>query len=91
MSDQSGRNLVETQSPTERALLVGAQLKGRQEGWDLEDSLVELGQLARTAGLDVAGQTWQRLENYLAEHSDVKLSHGLCPECLAKHYPEDDD
>lgn len=64
MSDQSGRNLVETQSPTERALLVGAQLKGRQEGWDLEDSLVELGQLARTAGLDVAGQTWQRLDQY---------------------------
>jgi GTP-binding protein HflX len=64
MSDQTGRNLVETQSPAERALLVGAQLKSRQPGWDLEDSLIELGQLARTAGLEVVGQTWQRLDQY---------------------------
>jgi GTP-binding protein HflX len=64
MSEQTGRNLVETQSPAERTLLVGAQLKGRHEGWDLEDSLIELGQLARTAGLEVAGQTWQRLDQY---------------------------
>ncbi|MCL7454882.1 MAG: GTPase HflX [Anaerolineae bacterium] len=64
MSNQSGRNLVETQSPVERTLLVGAQLKSQRQGWELEDSLIELGQLARTAGLEVAGQTWQRLDQY---------------------------
>jgi GTPase len=64
MSNQSGRNLIETQSPVERTLLVGAQLKSQREGWELEDSLIELGQLARTAGLEVAGQTWQRLDQY---------------------------
>lgn len=31
---------------------------------------------------------WQRIETYLAEHSDARLTHGLCPECLAKHFPE---
>jgi GTP-binding protein HflX len=45
-------------------LLVGAQLKGQQDGWYIEDSLVELAQLARTAGLEVAGQTWQRLDRF---------------------------
>jgi GTP-binding protein HflX len=50
--------------PTERALLVGAQLKSQRNGWDVEDSLVELGQLAWTAGLDVAGQTWQRVDRF---------------------------
>jgi len=45
-------------------LLVGVQLKGQQEGWDLKDSLAELDQLARTAGVDVVGQTWQRLERF---------------------------
>jgi hypothetical protein len=24
---------------------------------------------------------WQRLERYLAEHSDATFSHGMCPEC----------
>jgi hypothetical protein len=32
--------------------------------------------------------TWQKLERYLSEHSDAMFSHGLCPDCLSKHYPE---
>ena len=47
-----------------RALLVGAQLKSQRHGWGIEDSLAELGQLAQTAGLEVAGQTWQRIERF---------------------------
>ncbi len=36
------------------------------------------------------GDTWQRLEEYMSDHADVNFSHGLCPECLEKYYPEDD-
>jgi GTP-binding protein HflX len=39
-------------------------LKSQRNGWDIEDSLIELGQLARTAGLEVAGQTWQRVDRF---------------------------
>jgi GTP-binding protein HflX len=56
--------VIQIEMPVEQALLVGAQLKGQQEGWYIEDSLVELAQLAHTAGLDVVGQTWQRLERF---------------------------
>ena len=56
--------MIETELPAERALLVGVQLKNQQGGWDVEDSLQELAQLARTAGLEVAGLTWQRLDQY---------------------------
>lgn len=56
--------MIETELPAERALLVGAELKKQQDGWDIEDSLIELAQLARTAGLEVAGQTWQRLNRF---------------------------
>lgn len=56
--------MIETQAPAERALLVAAQLKNQRNGWDIEDSLNELAQLALTAGLDVAGQTWQRLNQF---------------------------
>ncbi len=31
---------------------------------------------------------WQRVEAYLHEHSDAEFSHGFCPECLKKLYPE---
>ncbi len=60
------RNVVDTDAPDERALLVGVQLKSQKGGWDVEDSLSELRQLSRTAGLVVAGQTWQRLDRFNA-------------------------
>lgn len=31
---------------------------------------------------------WEPLETYLSRHSDAQLSHGFCPECLRRHYPE---
>jgi len=46
----------------ERALLVGAKLKNERDGWSVEDSLAELAQLAHTAGVEVGGQTFQRLD-----------------------------
>jgi len=32
--------------------------------------------------------SWQKLEEYIEEHSDAEFSHGLCPECQKKYYPE---
>ena len=31
-------------------------------------------------------QVWVRFEEYLAQHSDAIVSHGLCPDCAKKHY-----
>jgi phosphoserine phosphatase RsbU/P len=28
--------------------------------------------------------TWEQIDEYLTEHTDVQLSHGLCPECAEK-------
>lgn len=30
---------------------------------------------------------WEQLDVYLAEHSEVLFSHGICPACKAEHYP----
>jgi DNA-binding response OmpR family regulator len=30
---------------------------------------------------------WHRLEAYIEDHSDAHFSHGICPECMEKHYP----
>ena len=46
----------------ERGLLVGAKLKSARDGWSVEDSLTELAQLAYTAGVEVGGQTFQKLD-----------------------------
>ena len=33
-------------------------------------------------------QTWQPLESYIQAHSEAKFSHGVCPDCLRKLYPD---
>ncbi len=35
------------------------------------------------------GDVWNRLEEYMSAHSDVRFSHGLCPPCLDEHYGEE--
>lgn len=32
--------------------------------------------------------SWYVLEKYLTKETDSKLSHGVCPDCLQKEYPE---
>jgi phosphoserine phosphatase RsbU/P len=36
-------------------------------------------------------ESWERIDSYIQQHSDATFSHGLCPECLDKYYPEDPD
>jgi hypothetical protein len=31
---------------------------------------------------------WQQLESYISRHSDAVFSHGLCPECVKRLYPD---
>ena len=32
--------------------------------------------------------SWQQIESYIREHSDAEFSHGICPECAQRLYPE---
>jgi DNA repair exonuclease SbcCD ATPase subunit len=36
-------------------------------------------------------QVWTAFEVYIQRHSDALFSHGLCPACLEKHYPDTAD
>lgn len=31
---------------------------------------------------------WTQLEQYITKHSQATFSHGLCPECMRKLYPD---
>lgn len=52
-----------TLRPRERAYLVGVEIYGQDELLSLDDSLSELSLLADTAGLDVVGQSTQKLDH----------------------------
>lgn len=31
---------------------------------------------------------WESVEQYIQEHSEAGFSHGICPDCLKKHFPD---
>jgi len=33
---------------------------------------------------------WSQIESYIHEHSDAEFSHGICPECAKKYFPDMD-
>jgi len=33
---------------------------------------------------------WNQIEAYIQKHSEVEFSHGICPECAKKLYPDFD-
>ena len=35
--------------------------------------------------------SWQPIDFYITEHTNTKFSHGICPDCMKKFYPEFSD
>jgi DNA-binding response OmpR family regulator len=33
-------------------------------------------------------QAYESIEAYISKNSSIRFSHGICPDCLAKYYPE---
>ena len=67
---------VETRIRPERAVLVGVQTRESHSLWPIEDSLEELGMLARTAGAEVVSTLSQRLD----KQSNTYLGKGKLEE-----------
>lgn len=85
--------LAARMSVGERVLGLQAQLQDRIG--QVEDALAQIktlrGLIPMCAGckrIRDDGGYWQQVEAYVSEHSEARFSHGLCPECVAKHYPE---
>jgi GTP-binding protein HflX len=76
----SGKNLISTHPPRERAFLVGAELRSEPSLVSLEDSMAELALLSDTAGLEVVGETTQKLD---VPHADTFLGSGKVEEVAA--------
>jgi PAS domain S-box-containing protein len=34
---------------------------------------------------------WNEIERYIGDHSEAQFSHGICPDCMRKLYPEEAD
>jgi GTP-binding protein HflX len=69
-----------TRPPRDRAFLVGVDIRDDASLLTLEDSLAELNLLAETAGLDIVGETSQRLNK---PHPETLVGSGKVEEIKA--------
>jgi hypothetical protein len=75
-----------------------AELALRAKNAELESALREVRELRGLLPIcawcksvrDVSGM-WGRLEDYLSRHSRAILTHGICPDCLARVMAEEGD
>ena len=89
--------LVKPVSPVEVRARIRSGLRTVDAQRQLADRLAELeSAMKRVSNLESlltlcmycrrinSSETWQSVEDYLWDHVDVKVSHGCCPDCLAK-------
>lgn len=69
-----------TQPPRERAFMVGIDLRSQPSLMTMEDSLAELALLADTAGLELVGETTQKLT---VPHPETMIGSGKVEEIIA--------
>ena len=75
--------------------LQGAEEELRHRNHELEKALGEVKALSGLLPLccsckkvrDDQGY-WQELEKYFTERLDLRMSHGFCPDCLTRLYPD---
>ena len=62
---------------------------------ELQKSLSEIKQLSRILPICASCKKirddkgyWNEVEMYISDHSETQFSHGICPDCMRKLYPE---
>lgn len=74
------KNVLPTRPPKEKAFLVGVELYSQPSLVSLEDSLSELTRLSETAGLEIVGESTQKLDT---PHPDTYIGKGKVEEISA--------
>lgn len=75
--------------------IIELQLQLQQKIKELEDVLAQVKTLSGLLPIcawckkvrDDNGY-WQNVESYVEEHTEADFSHGICPDCTEKHFPQ---
>jgi GAF domain len=95
--DPEPRSLTDEQEKALEALarLVVSQMELRRVSHALAEALYDVRTLqgllpicAHCHGIRNDEGYWERVEEYLGHRTEAELSHGICPKCFEKRYPE---
>lgn len=78
--------VVKHEAAMEREALIAQLQKARREVRTLSGLLPICASCKRIRSDD--NSSWQAIEEYIASHSEANFTHGICPECARRLYPE---
>jgi response regulator RpfG family c-di-GMP phosphodiesterase len=78
--------MVKHRAAVEREALISRLQKALDEVKTLSGLLPICASCKRIRNDD--DQTWQPIEEYIANHSNADFTHGICPECIRRLYPD---
>ena len=81
--------------PTALFLVIAIAIYASRRVRELHKKNIELRQLrsfipicSSCKNIRTKSGDWKKLEEYMYERSIAEFSHGICPECIEKHYPD---
>jgi len=66
----------------------GDRQVGDPDGADSKGAMVSVLQCSHCKRVFSESKGWQAPEADLATRDDLTVSHGICPDCLKRHFPE---
>jgi len=99
----SGRPLKDEQGQCRGGVLAIRDIDDRKQAEEERGRLIEQLQQALASVKTLSGLLpicasckkirddrgyWNQIESYIRDHSEAQFTHGLCPECLTRLYPE---
>ena len=78
--------VIKHEASKAQALLIAQLKKALQEVKTLSGLLPICSSCKRIRNEE--DQSWQPIEDYIASHSEADFTHGICPECARRLYPE---
>ena len=84
--DQIAQQNLQLRSQNEDLEKLNRELKQAMEKIKTLEGIIPICCMCKKIRDD--GGYWEMIEEYMARHSDAVFSHGICPECARKHYPD---
>jgi PAS domain S-box-containing protein len=81
--------LIDEQNEIEGVILIGTDItmnKQLQKEKKILEGLLPI--CSHCKKIRDKDQDWVILEQYIDDHSSAKFSHGICPDCVDKYYPD---
>lgn len=85
----TARDVAENNEKERKPEMQKNHLKSAQKQFEVFDGILPICSICKRVRID--DSYWEGIEKYLHDLTGVLFSHGICPQCVTRHYPDLDE